>query len=68
MKKLKIFYTDRVGDDLYIDSLTGLEYFKSLAPNAKWGDYKYIWESREAGEVLIKTIEVSPRVEFIKRT
>lgn len=67
MKKLKIFYTDKVGEDLYLDSVTGLEYFRSFAPETKWGDWAYIWESREAGEVLIKTIEISPRVEFIKR-
>lgn len=65
--KIKVYYTDKVGSNLWLDSVTGLEYYKSFPEDPEWGSWKYIWESREAGDVLVKTIGRSPEVEFIKR-
>ena len=65
---IKVYYTDKVGDNLFIDSVTGLEYFKAFPEDPEWwGSWEYIWESREAGEILIKTIGRSHEVELIKR-
>ena len=52
-----IYYTDQVGM-CFLDQLTGLEYFCMGS---------VVWESREAGEVLIKTLHPVSQVEMRKR-
>ncbi len=59
---MKIYYTDKIVSNniiLFLDSVTNLEYVV---------DGLLLWESKEAGEILIKSLGPYKDITLIKRS